>query len=127
MFAVVQFSNIQNMLSIFLLPIKRRRIFSSDVLHRQHLFRWHGRNSGLCDIMSETQVTTPFCQSNQLNVTDILESLTGSFGAIWNRMELDLDSTAAYQIIIEANIGDGSLGDIAIDDVSFTPGCQFFT
>lgn len=83
--------------------------------------------SGLCDIMSETQVTTPFCQSNQLNVTDILESLTGSFGAIWNRMELDLDSTAAYQIIIEANIGDGSLGDIAIDDVSFTPGCQFFT
>ena len=52
--------------------------------------------------------------------------MSGRFGAMWNRMELDLDSTAAYRIIIQANIGDGSLGDIAIDDVSFTPGCVFF-
>ena len=67
------------------------------------------------------------CQNGYDDVfADILESLSGSFGAMWNRMELDLDSTAAYRIIIQANIGDGSLGDIAIDDVSFTPGCVFF-
>jgi hypothetical protein len=29
----------------------------------------------------------------------------------------------SFQVIIEATVGDGSRGDIAIDDVSFTPQC----
>lgn len=59
-------------------------------------------------------------------ITDILQSWTGNFGAMWTRMELDMDSTSAYKIIFEGLIGDGSQGDIAIDDISFTPGCKFF-
>lgn len=29
-----------------------------------------------------------------------------------------------HQIIIEATVGDGNLGDIAIDDITFTDSCQ---
>lgn len=44
-------------------------------------------------------------------------------------MEFDLPATAAYtpyKIIIEGVLGEGTAGDIAIDDISFTPGCQFY-
>lgn len=67
--------------------------------------------------------------SSEMNISinsDEIESVKGSYGAMWHRMEVSLDSTAAYRIIIQANIGDGSAGDIAIDDITFTPGCVFF-
>lgn len=57
---------------------------------------------------------------------DLLNSLTGSFGAIWNRMDIDLDFGSDTTILIESKVGEGDYGDIAIDDISFTPGCVFY-
>lgn len=46
-------------------------------------------------------------------------------GAYWERYEIPLNVSQSFQIIIEAKVGDSYLGDIAIDDLTFTPGCQF--
>jgi len=45
---------------------------------------------------------------------------------MWVRKEVELKDYSAFAIIIEGVIGDGANGDIAIDDITFTPGCQFF-
>ena len=44
-------------------------------------------------------------------------------GDYWVRTELSLLVSRPFQVVIEAVAGDGSAGDIAIDDTSFTPGC----
>lgn len=48
-------------------------------------------------------------------------------GAYWARHEVQLNVSQSFQIIIEAKVGDSYLGDIAIDDLTFTPGCQYDT
>ena len=50
-------------------------------------------------------------------------SSSGSQGKQWMRNSVTLNSTIPFQVIIEGVIGTGYLGDIAIDDVSLTPGC----
>lgn len=72
---------------------------------------------------------------NQLNVyyrlynsgppTKLLFSRTGDQGAFWQRIDINLNVSASFQVVIEAKVGDSFLGDIAIDDLSFTPDCQY--
>ena len=50
---------------------------------------------------------------------------TGEQGAYWQKIQLRLNYSAPFQVIIEAKVGDSFLGDIAIDDISFTSGCQY--
>lgn len=45
-------------------------------------------------------------------------------GPSWYRASVLLTSSLPFQIIIEATAGNGFTGDIAIDDISLTPGCQ---
>ena len=44
-------------------------------------------------------------------------------GDFWTRTALDIIIGQPFQVVLETVIGDGYLGDISIDDTSFTPGC----
>jgi hypothetical protein len=50
-------------------------------------------------------------------------SVNGTHGNSWIRQSVTFNAQTSYQVIIEGVIGVGYNGDIAIDDVSFTPGC----
>ena len=45
---------------------------------------------------------------------------------IWLKQEVKLDANYSgdYRFVIEATVANGQHGDIAIDDVSLTPGCE---
>ncbi|XP_022094256.1 MAM and LDL-receptor class A domain-containing protein 1-like isoform X2 [Acanthaster planci] len=47
-------------------------------------------------------------------------------GNFWQRAEITLATSYNFMIVIEATIGDGLNGDIAIDDVSLTSGCVVY-
>lgn len=44
-------------------------------------------------------------------------------GDFWSRADLPIIIAEPFQILLEAIVGNGYAGDIAIDDTSFTPGC----
>ena len=52
-------------------------------------------------------------------------SMSGDKGSQWLRGEVQLSSSANFQVIIEGVVGTGYAGDISLDDISFTPGCNF--
>ena len=54
----------------------------------------------------------------------VLSANAGEQGDMWRRAEILLVSAVNYQVVIEGKSGPGYQGDIAIDDVSFTPSCQ---
>lgn len=49
-------------------------------------------------------------------------SLTGEAGNSWYQAEVPVSSANPFKIVITAKIGKNNLGDIAVDDVSLTPG-----
>ena len=51
-------------------------------------------------------------------------SNAGEQGDIWRRAEILLVSAVNYQVVIEGLSGPGYQGDIALDDISFTPNCR---
>lgn len=55
--------------------------------------------------------------------TVLLKSISANQNQTWHRLEVSLQSSTPYQVVIEGKVGVGYLGDIAIDDISFTPGC----
>nr|XP_022339380.1 MAM domain-containing glycosylphosphatidylinositol anchor protein 2-like [Crassostrea virginica] len=55
--------------------------------------------------------------------TVLLKSISDNQNQTWHRLEVNLQSNTPYQVLIEGKVGAGYLGDIAIDDISFTPGC----
>jgi hypothetical protein len=57
--------------------------------------------------------------------TRLIWQAAGDKGDVWNRLEVTLDEAANFMVIIEGKVGDYFNSDIAIDDVSFTPGCQY--
>ena len=54
------------------------------------------------------------------------EHLPAQENNIWLKKELRLDADyeGDYRFVMEATVAEGQHGDIAIDDVSLTPGCQ---
>ena len=48
----------------------------------------------------------------------------GDQGDIWKQVTIPISSDMTFKIAIEAFRGTGYKGDIAIDDISFTPGCK---
>ena len=42
----------------------------------------------------------------------------------WQRVSHELESESEFRIVLEATVGRKGEGDIAIDDVSFTPSCR---
>jgi hypothetical protein len=53
----------------------------------------------------------------------VLIKKQGEVGNYWERIDLLIDYTNPFQIIIEAVVGNGMFGNMAIDDISFTPNC----
>ena len=48
----------------------------------------------------------------------------GDQGDVWHRYETEvLTSDQPFQLVIEGVVGTSYRGDIAIDDISLTPGC----
>ena len=43
---------------------------------------------------------------------------------VWKWKLQVLESNKTYQVFIEATVGKKGMGDIGIDDVSFTPECR---
>eukprot|EP00795_Rhopilema_esculentum_P012712 gene12712-3431_t len=52
-------------------------------------------------------------------------SMSGDKGSQWLRGEVQVSNSANFQVIIEGIVGTGFAGDISLDDISFTPGCNF--
>ncbi|XP_016068757.1 PREDICTED: MAM and LDL-receptor class A domain-containing protein 1-like [Miniopterus natalensis] len=49
----------------------------------------------------------------------LLWQIFGNQGNRWIKKHLDISSSQPFQILVEASVGDGFTGDIAIDDLSF--------
>ena len=47
-------------------------------------------------------------------------------GNFWVSTRVPIYSTSPFQVVIEATVGDGSMGDIAMDDISFSPECMMY-
>jgi hypothetical protein len=50
-------------------------------------------------------------------------TLAGNYGDAWMRKDVPLNEGVAFQVVVEGVVGNGYTGDIAIDDISMTPGC----
>lgn len=53
----------------------------------------------------------------------VLLKKTGEVGNYWERIDLKIVDAAPFQVIVEATVGAGPFGDMAIDDITFTPDC----
>ena len=49
-----------------------------------------------------------------------ISTISGQQGFQWRQLTLEITSTSVYRILLEAIIGDGNLGDIAVDDITYT-------
>lgn len=50
-------------------------------------------------------------------------SLSGNYGDAWMRKDITLHEASNFQVVLEGVVGNGYTGDIAVDDISMTPGC----
>jgi len=50
--------------------------------------------------------------------------ILGDQGDFWYRGDIPINSAINYQVVFEGVRGSDYQGDIAIDDISFTPGCK---
>ncbi|KAM9501604.1 MAM and LDL-receptor class A domain-containing protein 1 [Clarias gariepinus] len=55
----------------------------------------------------------------------LLLNLTGYQGNYWIRQEVPLFSKENFQVMFEGKMGRNGMGDISIDDITFSPGCLF--
>ena len=53
-----------------------------------------------------------------------LFSKTNEVGDYWSRIDIQIKETQPFQIVIEGVVGTSFLGDIAVDDVTFSYGCK---
>ncbi|CAF4949732.1 unnamed protein product, partial [Rotaria magnacalcarata] len=79
-------------------------------------FYWHlyGEDIG------ELNVYTRTANGGPMNLIWTKNTEVGDF---WDRADLALFNSQPFQIVLEAVVGDGFAGDIAIDDTSFTTSC----
>jgi len=86
-------------------------------------------NTGLCAVrfwyhMYGDSVGRLNVYQSSLNTGSVLKaSINGTHGNQWILLSVSLQSNVPFSIIIEGIVGIGYHGDIAIDDISLTPGC----
>ena len=104
---------------------KKARLFSAYVKKEDNsqtscslrlYYHMYGQNIGALNIYSKSAVN---------GREDLLFKNTIEVGDYWERLEVSLNDTQPFRIIIEGVVGDGDLGLIGIDDTSFTSGCIF--
>jgi len=74
----------------------------------------HGEDVGSLNVYMNDTVTGP----------RFMAGLNGEQGFAWQRLQVDVQSPNEFRIHIEAIVGDGFDGDIAIDDLEYTPGLR---
>ncbi|XP_077978886.1 MAM and LDL-receptor class A domain-containing protein 1-like [Glandiceps talaboti] len=79
-------------------------------------YHMYGQNIGRLTIY------TRIYQNTNQGQTQVWQQI-GENGPFWDRAEVTFSVTTDFQIVIEATAGDYYYGDIAIDDVTLTPGC----
>ncbi|CAF4185562.1 unnamed protein product, partial [Rotaria sp. Silwood2] len=79
-------------------------------------FYWHmyGKNIGALNVYTRT---TYGGRMNKIWSKDY------EVGDYWTRADLSLYISEPFQVVLEAIVGNGYAGDIAVDDTSFTSGC----
>jgi hypothetical protein len=77
-------------------------------------YHMYGRNMGALSIYSRTSTD---------GGENLLFRKANEVGNYWDRIDLIINETKPFQIIIEGVVGSGRLGDIGIDDLSFSNGC----
>ncbi|XP_070566222.1 MAM and LDL-receptor class A domain-containing protein 1-like [Ptychodera flava] len=78
-------------------------------------YNMYGNNMGKLHIAIRTSESGPL---------ESVWSTSGNKGKDWIRLEVTLTSNEMFQVVIVGERGPGDRGDVAIDDVSFTPGCK---
>ncbi len=77
----------------------------------------YGKDMGSLNIYLRTSASMQY----------VLFTRSKEFGDFWERLDIVVNTlgldTNPFQIVIEGVVGSGNLGDIALDDISFTPGC----
>ena len=53
-----------------------------------------------------------------------LFSKTNEVGDYWSRIDIQIKETQPFQIVIDGVVGTSFLGDIAVDDVTFSRDCK---
>ena len=51
-----------------------------------------------------------------------LFTITGDIGKEWNVARVPIDLSEDFQLVFSASVGDGNLGDIALDDILLSQG-----
>ncbi|KAJ8050665.1 MAM and LDL-receptor class A domain-containing protein 2 [Holothuria leucospilota] len=91
---------------------------SDDSCEMRFYYHMFGENVGSLNVYKRKVISGPL---------ELLWSRRGNLGDFYERADIVLANSADYdifQIIVEATVGDGNQGDIAIDDISFTDSCQ---
>ncbi|XP_033751986.1 MAM and LDL-receptor class A domain-containing protein 1-like [Pecten maximus] len=76
-----------------------------------HMF---GRTIGALNVYTRTAVGGPM---------KIIWQKAGNVGDFFERVDIPIFETNPFQVVIEGVTGQGYQGDIAVDDLSMTPGC----
>lgn len=77
-------------------------------------YNMNGKQIGTLQVLLKTSI------SNQLLT---LWQKTGNQGPAWQQAVVQIRSNSQFAVVFEARTGGGYLGDIAIDDISYT-GCN---
>jgi hypothetical protein len=68
----------------------------------------YGRDVGSLNIYRDDEKTV-----------EKISSINGPQGFQWFNLKIDISSDSPYRVVLEGVIGNGNLGDIAIDDISY--------
>lgn len=94
---------------------------TSSNCYLRFFYHMKGNHIGNLSVFSRTGYSVGDLSGSLLNIT-------GAQGDFWNRSMVKAPvSSNDFQFVIEGVRGNGYQGDIAIDDVSLTPGCQICT
>ena len=64
-----------------------------------------------------------YTRSTLLGALKQVATLSGNYGDAWMRKDVTLHESGSFQVVLEGVVGNGYTGDIALDDISMTPGC----
>ena len=65
-----------------------------------------------------------YVETSETGLRSLLLSLRGQQGDSWRKAMVSVASRRNFRLVVEGSTGTANHGDIGLDDLSFTPGCQ---
>ncbi|XP_066300036.1 MAM and LDL-receptor class A domain-containing protein 1-like [Branchiostoma lanceolatum] len=90
---------------------------TGDSCKMRLFFHMLGQHIGALRVMTRTAIGGP--------MTTVWSRNT-AIGDYFDRNSVTLQSATPFQVVIEGEVGSGHQGDIALDDISFSSGCQLY-